>query len=196
MDRESYYSQRSAVSVNLAQGQCCRVVDSEGGQVIDTWAFNQNNFDEYLSMEHSRSANYRILFKPGDVLVSNHFEPMLALTEDTSPGIHDTLHAAYSAASNKFYGASQLRLNCQGNLAGHLALQGVELAHIPCPWNLFEHAVVKPGGSLVDEVSAAKSGDYVELEAKMDLISVCSASPSVVGLISRTEPRSAAIDII
>jgi len=58
----------SAASVNLKTGQTCRIVNTEGGQVVDTWAFNVNDRDEYLSMEHSRSANYKLLFESGDEL--------------------------------------------------------------------------------------------------------------------------------
>ncbi|MBT7646458.1 MAG: DUF1989 domain-containing protein, partial [Rhodospirillaceae bacterium] len=67
---------------------------------------------------------------------------------------------------------------------------------IPCPWNLFEHAVVQADGSLLDEPSAAAAGDYVELRAEMDLVLVCSACPSSVGDISQGEPRGAAIELI
>jgi uncharacterized protein YcgI (DUF1989 family) len=186
----------SALTISLAKGQRCRVVNTEGGQVVDTWAFNASDFDEYLSMEHSRSANYKLLFKPGDLLVSNHFQPMLRLTNDTSPGIHDTLHAACSVGSNQFYGSARLRPNCQDNLIYQLADQGHTLAHVPCPWNLFEHALVERGSELVDQPSAAGAGDYVEFEAATDLLMVFSACPSLVGAISGAVPRGAAIDIL
>ncbi|MDH3895659.1 MAG: urea carboxylase-associated family protein, partial [Chromatiales bacterium] len=68
-------------------------MNTEGGQVVDTWAFCVDDADEYLSMEHSRSANYTLLFKPGERLFSNRFRPLLRLLDDTSPGYHDTLHA-------------------------------------------------------------------------------------------------------
>ena len=55
----------SAVSVELERGRSCRVVNTLGGQVVDTWAFAARDYDEYLSMEHSRSANYKLLFEPG-----------------------------------------------------------------------------------------------------------------------------------
>ena len=187
---------RSAVTVEIKSGQKCRIVNTEGGQVIDTWAFNADDFDEYLSMEHSRSAIYKLLFEVGDELVSNQFRPMLGITADTSPGYHDTLHAACSAGSNRFYGAEQIEPNCQNNLMQQLASHGHRSSHVPCPWNLFEHALVKNGSTLVDETSAAAAGDYIELEAWMDLLIVCSACPSQVGQISGHQPRGAAIEII
>ena len=187
---------KSAIRLELERGRRCRVVNTEGGQVVDTWAFNARDFDEYLSMEHSRSANYRLLFEVGDILVSNRFRSMLVIREDSSPGFHDTLHAACSVNSNQFYGSARLRPNCQDNLIGQMAQLRHELTHVPCPWNLFEHAIVRDGGELVDEPSAAKAGDYIELEAAMDLVLVFSACPSTVGKISGSTPTGAAIDLL
>jgi uncharacterized protein YcgI (DUF1989 family) len=184
----------SAVSVDLERGQSCRVVNTRGGQVVDTWAFVAGDYDEYLSMEHSRSANYRLLFAPGDSLYSNRFRPLLKLSADTSPGMHDTLHAACSKGSYRYYGSGPDTPNCEDNLVAQLALKYFDLVHVPCPWNLFEHARVAPDSTLSDEPSAARPGDYVELEALVDLLLVFSACPSTVGNISGGQPRGATIE--
>lgn len=185
-----------AISVELKQGRSCRVINTFGGQVVDTWAFACADYHEYLSMEHSRSANYKLLFTPGDRLYSNRFQPMLKLVDDTSPGIHDTLHAACSKGSYQFYGAGRDTPNCEDNLLAQMSLRDVSPARVPCPWNLFEHARVGPDSSLSDEPSAALPGDYVELEALVDLLLVFSACPSTVGQISGEQPRGAAIEIL
>lgn len=77
-----------------------------------------------------------------------------------------------------------------------MAALGHPLAHVPCSWNLFEHALVEEGTRLVDEVSATASGDYIELKALMDIVLICSACPSLVGHISGDRPRAAAIDLL
>ena len=185
-----------ARGVTVEAGGIVRVVNTEGHQVVDTWAFCAADALEFLSMEHSRSATYRILFKPGDTLVSTRFRPMLTILADTSPGIHDTLHAACSAESNRFFGMTSSHPNCEDNLKEVMAERGVRLGPVPCPWNLFEHAIVQPDGSLMDEPSAAEAGDYVELRAETALVLVCSACPSTVGDISLGTPRGAAIELI
>ena len=185
-----------AVSVDLARGQSCRVVNTWGGQVVDTWAFVSGDYDEYLSMEHSRSANYKLLFVPRDHIYSNRFRPLLRLAADTSPGMHDTLHAACSKGSYHYYGADRDSPNCQDNLVQQMEQRCFDLKHIPCPWNLFEHALVVPDSSLSDEPSAAKAGDYVELEAIVDLLLVFSACPSTIGQISGGRTRGATIEIL
>ena len=149
-------------------------------------------------MAHSRSATYRLFFRAGDILVTNRFRPILRIVEDTSPGRHDTLHAACSAESNRFFGAPSPTPNCEDNLKAALAAQGVAGAPVPCPWNLYEHADVDAEGELSDRPASAAAGDHVELECLMDLILVCSACPSRVGAISgqEREPRGAEIVIV
>lgn len=184
-------------AARLASGARLRIVNTEGGQVVDTWAFCADDVLETLSMEHSRSALYSLLFRPGDTLVSNRFRPMLDITADSSPGIHDTLHAACSRESYRFYGVEPPAMACEDNLRAVLAGEGSSWSGpIPCPWNLFEHAPVVAGMKLVDEPSAAVAGDYVELAARMDLIVVCSACPSTVGDISGGVPRGAEIQLL
>ena len=186
----------SAITIELERGRACRVVNTEGGQVVDTWAFAANDYREHLSMEHSRSANYKLLFESGDTLFSNRFRPLLRIVIDTSPGKHDTLHAACSKGSYRYYGAEHDTPNCEDNLVAQLALRGHEAVQVPCPWNLFEHALVAADSTLTDEPSAARPGDYIELEALDDLFLVFSACPSTVGQISGGQPRGAAIEIL
>ena len=188
----------AARAVRVPEGQCVRVVNSEGGQVVDTWAFCASDPAEHLSMAHSRSATYRIFFRVGDVLVTNRFRPMLRVAEDTSPGCHDTLHAACSAESNRYFGAPDPAPNCEDNLRNALAAQGIRTAAVPCPWNLYEHADVDSAGELHDRPASAAAGDYVELACLMDLVLVCSACPSRVGAISGADraPRGAEIVVV
>ena len=69
----------AARAIRLPEGQRVRVVNSEGGQVVDTWAFCASDPAEHLSMAHSRSATYRIFFRVGDALVD---EPVPAHPAD------------------------------------------------------------------------------------------------------------------
>ena len=188
----------AARAIRVPEGRRVRVVNSEGGQVVDTWAFCASDPAEHLSMAHSRSATYRIFFRAGDLLVTNRFRPVLRIAADTSPGSHDTLHAACSAESNRYFGVPEPVPNCEDNLRTALAGQGIRTAAVPCPWNLYEHADVDSAGELHDRPASAAAGDYVELECLADLILVCSACPSRVGAISGAgrAPRGAELVIV
>ena len=182
--------------MQLSKKQTVRIINHEGGQVVDTWAFSQSKPTEHMSMEHSRSALYKLWFEPGDTLVGNSFNPMLTIKNDTSPGMHDTLHAACSQASYRYYGEGDNHPNCQDNLLHALSEQGIVCQNIPCPWNLFEHALIDEQMKLTDLPASAKQGDYIELVAETDVVLVCSACPSLVGRISGESPPGALLEII
>ena len=181
-------------NVQITKGKKFKIINTFGHKVVDVWAFNSNDMSESLSMHHSRSALYQMWFQPADTLVSTLFEPIIKIISDTSGGGHDTLHAACSKGSYKFYNVSEPLSNCTNNLKLALERYNLELDHTPCPWNLFEHAFIHSNGLLEDQPSAAKPGDFVELEAQKDLIVICSACPSRVGNISGSDPKGATID--
>src|ERR1700733_15129366 len=78
----------------VSAGQTVTVINTHGGQVVDTRAFNRPALGEVLSNEHTRAHSLHLVPRPGDVLRTNKRRPILTLTEDTSGGIHDTLIAA------------------------------------------------------------------------------------------------------
>src|SRR5512146_293340 len=85
---------RKGKAVRLARGECVRLVNTHGQQVVDTWAFGAADLGEFMSMPHSHAALSKLLPTTGDTLVSNRRRPMLTFIEDNSGGIHDTLIAA------------------------------------------------------------------------------------------------------
>ena len=112
------------LAVPVAQGQRLRVINTFGTQVVDTWAIAADDPSDYLSMEHCREVIQRIVFEPGDVLMTNHYRPILKILADTSPGGHDTLIAACSEPMYRRAGAAPGHASCAGNLATALASQG------------------------------------------------------------------------
>ena len=184
------------MAIEVRTNQLFRVVNTFGGQVVDTRAFDVEDANRYLSMEHSRSALYKLHFQVSDTLVDNHFQPMLEIMDDTSPGVHDTLHAACSPGSYQHYMGHPSHPNCQDNLLQQLADHGIFRQSIPCPWNLFESAKVGNGMELKDDSSPAKPGDYIELRAIGNILLICSACPSMVGNISGNNPSGAALEVL
>src|SRR5229473_2331424 len=112
---------RRGKAPRLRRGQRARVVNTKGQQVVDTWAFNEADLNEFMSMEHSRVAIGRIIPAVGDTLVTNRRRPILTLVEDTSGGIHDTLFAACDRWRYETLGCRDYHDNCTDNLATALA---------------------------------------------------------------------------
>ncbi|RZO20937.1 MAG: DUF1989 domain-containing protein [Candidatus Thioglobus sp.] len=198
MDAEIHQklSPGEVTGILVSEGQKVRVATLSGGQVVDTWAFGAPDFEEYLSMAHTRTALYSTRFQKGDALVSNYFSPLLVFSEDTTDGYHDSLHAACSAASYTFFGDTERYPNCEDNLQQTLREYGIPYRVTPPPWNLFEKSFVSEDGLIRDEPTSAKEGDYVELLASQDLLLVFSACRSTIGNIQNGKPSGVEISVL
>ena len=139
---------RRGNAIKVTEGQHFKLINKYGSQVADTWAFNAQDLEEFVSTEHSRSYLEKLTPGIGDSLFSNRRRPMLKHLEDTSPGVHDMLLSACDVERYCLLGCKGYHDNCADNLSTALTEIGLELPKIPSPWNLFENAVVWEGGRL------------------------------------------------
>jgi uncharacterized protein YcgI (DUF1989 family) len=168
---------RKGKAVRVGRGQHVKIINSKGQQVVDTWAFNDADLRELMSMEHSRVAIGRIIPAIGDALVTNRRRPILSLVEDTSGGIHDTLFAACDRWRYELLGCTEYHDNCTDNLAAGLAALGLAPPETPAPLNLFMNIPVVDGNRLEVRPPVSTPGSYVTLRAEMDCIVAFSACP-------------------
>ena len=168
---------RRGVAAHVKHGQVVKVINTSGKQVVDTWAFNADDLDEWLSMEHSRVALMKLLPAVGDTLVTNHRRPMLSFVEDTTAGIHDMLMAACDVYRYELLGAIGYHDNCTDNLRNALQAIGLRSKTTPSPLNLFMNVPWADDGNLAFVRPTSEAGQYVSLRAEMDLIVVFSACP-------------------
>ena len=159
------------------KGQNVRVINTHGQQVVDTWAFRQDDLTEFMSMEHSRTALGRLMPLAGDSMVTNRRRPILNLAADTLGGIHDTLLAACDRYRYELLGCEEYHDNCTDNMAAALAELGLTPPETPSPWNLFMNIPVAPDGSVTFEPPVSRPGDHVTLRAELDCVVVFSACP-------------------
>jgi hypothetical protein len=162
----------------MKKGQKLRLINTHGYQIVDTWAFNEHDMKEFMSMEHCRVALNSLRPKVGQSLVTNKRRPIVTLVEDTTPGVHDMLIAACDRYRYELLGCKEYHDNCTDNLAAGLKELGLEPPETPCPFNIFQNT---PPTSVSGEIqflpSVAKPGQYVTLLADMDLVIVFSACP-------------------
>ena len=187
---------REGRAVRVEAGRSFRVVDVEGGQVADLFAFCSDDLGEYLSAEHTRADIFRLFPRIGESFVTNRRRPILLLEGDTSPGHHDMLFAACDAARYASLGASADHASCAGNLQSALAGLGLGPVPVPQPVNLFENIPARPDGTLDWRATASAPGDYVQLRAERDCLVVVSACPYDLGAPSPAVPGPLAIDLL
>ena len=113
----------------------------------------------------------------GDSLLTNHRRPILAVLEDTSGGIHDTLMAACDRYRYEELGCAGYHDNCTDNLAQSLAELGLTPPETPCPLNLFMNIPWTAAGELSFDPPVSTPGCYIRLRAAVDLVIVFSACP-------------------
>lgn len=180
---------RQGRAVRLARGRTITVVNTHGTQVCDFWAFSAANPDEYLSWEHARGGINRIVPKVGDALFTNRRRPILTVTEDSSPGVHDTLIAACDLFRYANLGVSAYHDNCADNMRMALAAVGASARETPQPLNIWMNIPVSPEGAIHWLPPVSRPGDRFSLRAEMDCVAVLSACPQDMVPINGADMR-------
>ncbi len=173
---------RSGVAFVLKKAQRLTVVDLEGEQVSDFICYNLDDSAEYLSSGRTIDYAETIYLTKGHPFYSNRSNVMFDMVEDTV-GQHDFLLTPCSADTFRIiYGHTEPHRGCFGNLSEALQPFGIMPDNIPSCFNIFMNV---PVDGVTGKVSVlppkSKAGDYVVLEARMDLIvgmTACSAEMS------------------
>lgn len=172
---------RSGTAFELKKGQKLKIIDPQGEQVADMVAYNRLDINEVISSGRSLDYASKIYLTKGDPIYSNRSNVMLEIIEDTV-GRHDFLLTPCSADTFRIiYGYDNPHRGCFGNLAEALAAYSIIPDQIPTAFNIFMNVPIDSSGVLRVEPPLSKAGDYLVVEAKMDLIiglTACSAEQS------------------
>jgi len=177
-------------SLLLNSGESFRIVNIEGSQVVDLWAFVRPCAKEFLSTEHTRSCLQKLIPGVGDTLYSNKRRPILRVVEDTSPGVHDMLLSACDIRRYELLGHVGYHKNCADNLAAALNEARYQMEDIPSPFNIFENVACDEEGRLAIEPPLVEAGQFITLKAEMPLLVVMSACPMDIALTNGPDLRS------
>ncbi|KAA0097990.1 urea carboxylase-associated family protein [Mycolicibacterium sp. P1-18] len=182
-------------AIRLRRGDRVRVVDVDGGQVGDLFAFAAADVHEHLSASHTRTSTGRLFPGIGQQFVTTRRRPILTLVSDTSPGVHDMLIAACDPERYRGLGVSEHR-SCAVNL--RVALTELDLVTdvVPQPVNLFMNIPVDGDGHLSWLRATSRPGDAVTVEAVMDCTVVVSACPMDLNSINGERPTPLAIEVV
>ena len=168
---------RCGVAVRLGAGQVLSIKNTHGTQVCDFWAYLAADMNQFLSMSHCRTWLQSIIPKVGDTLVTNRRQPLLEITKDTSPGVHDTVMSCCDWPRYQLLGCMDYHDNCADNLRMALAAIGLAPPLIPDPFNLWMNIPIAPDGKTSCEPTVSSLGDKIDILALADCIAVMSACP-------------------
>ena len=187
---------REGRAVRLGAGGRVRVVDLEGAQVADVFAFSAADVGEHASASHTRAYVSRLFPRVGEPFVTNRRRPILWLEADDSPGVHDMLCAACDPERFQGLGVAGWHASCAENLLRALAAEGLPEVVVPQPINLFMNIPVSAEGELGWEPAPTKAGESATLRAEMDCVVVVSACPQDIVPINGGNPTSLALELL
>jgi uncharacterized protein YcgI (DUF1989 family) len=167
---------KSGVAIEVRAGDLLRVIDVEGKQVADFFAFNTHDLEEALSPTHTRTQNLGLRLKPGAKLYTNLRRPMFEIAHDTV-GVHDLVIAPCDR--QRYIDGFNMpdHANCRQNCATAMAPYSLSYARVPDAHNWFMNVEVDAEGGFVVREPTSKAGDYLDLRVLMDAIVAVSACP-------------------
>jgi uncharacterized protein YcgI (DUF1989 family) len=174
-------ARQSGKGFELRKGQVLRVIDPQGEQVSDLFAFAAG--DPRCCLSSGRSLDYasRLYLTTGDRLYSNDSRVMFTIVADTV-GRHDfTLTPCSQRMFEILYKHEGHHPSCHENLCLALAPFGIEPHQIQTTFNIFMNVWFDADGRMTVDVPRSRAGDVIELRAEMDLwcaLTACSAEGS------------------
>jgi uncharacterized protein len=180
-DMTETIAKQTGAAFKLRKGEKLKVIDPQGEQVSDMVLFNADDKREKLSSGKTLDFEETILITKGHHLWSNRSRQLMEILEDTN-GRNDFLLAPCSPETFQImYQNPEYHPSCFENLYTNLAQFGIEPDDIPTAFNIFMNVQFAQDGKLSVDPPTSKAGDYMLLEAKMDLIvglTACSAEQS------------------
>ncbi len=172
---------QTGAAFKLKKGQKLKVTDPMGEQVSDMVLFNADDLREKISSGKTLDFEETILITKGHHLWSNRSNKMAKILEDTN-GRNDFLLAPCSKETFEImYNDFSDHPSCFKNLYTNLAPFGIEPDDVPTAFNVFMNVQFAPDGKLSVDPPTSKAGDYLIIEALMDLVvalTACSAEQS------------------
>jgi uncharacterized protein YcgI (DUF1989 family) len=198
MARELVIEAYSGGKIDVKKGQVLEIINVEGEQICDFFAFKADDVMEFLSPSHCRAVLRRIIPKVGDKLVSVYRRPMVEIIEDTSDGIHDIIFPPCDKARYAIEFGMESHPNCRTNLFNAMSSHEIPYAYLPESINFWQNTPVKEDGTIGRGKSTAKPGDKIVLRALMDIIAVgtsCSQDQNDVNAYNPTDIKFVVRDL-
>lgn len=150
----------SAVAIELTAGDVLRVIDVEGRQVADLFAFNRHDLDETLSNGRTFDYEKTLRLTKGHGLWSTKSRALLTIVDDPV-GVHDFLYTPCSTEMFEIQYGMTDKTGCLEHLAAALAPYGVNASQITIPFNIFMNVEIDGASGGADRAAPTFGGGVV-----------------------------------
>jgi urea carboxylase-associated protein 1 len=159
----------------LARGALVRFVDLEGKQAVDFLCYNARDPRDRYNAANTMKMASNVFVNPGTVLYGEYATALMKVTASSCRN-HDTIGGCCSAEMNLLrYG--KRTPSCRANFIHELSKFGMGEADIAANVNFFMSVPVGRGGHMAIAEGASGPGDFVDVEALVDVIAVISNCP-------------------
>lgn len=187
---------RAGGFARVKAGQLVKIIDVDGGQVADLFAWSTGDPREHLSAQHTRAITDRLFPQVGEAFYTNKRQPILEFVADDTPGVHDMLIAACDPQRFELLGAPD-HASCSDNFLAQMAAAGLgDPGFTPQSVNLFMAIPVAEDETLGWEPAVTKPDDSVTLRAVQDCVVIVSACPQDIIPINNLDPTRVAIEVL
>lgn len=163
----------------LRRGTALRITDIEGSANVGAIFYNFENPTERYNMPDTLKAQHIARLTKGFVLYSDMGRVLLSITHDTV-GWHDPIGGCSNAAMVKAkYGEATFQecrnswhRNAKDSFVIELGKYGLGPRDLVPNVNFFSCVQVADDGSMNFEANHSKPGDYVELRAEMNVLTI------------------------
>ncbi|WP_245890808.1 DUF1989 domain-containing protein [Albidovulum aquaemixtae] len=183
----------TARAYELKKGQFVQIIDVEGQQCSDFMAMRSDALDagkeRYIDSTVSRTMTRSAYPLPGlhDKFYDQDIRPLLAVRQDTV-GRHDTFALACTARGYEERGFPG-HLNCSDNISSVFAPYGIQPRRAWPAINFFFNSWIDWHDHNISADEAwSRPGDYVAMQALIDLVCVSTACPDDVDPINGWNP--------
>lgn len=194
-DKGIHVPARTGVAVELKAGAYIQVIDVQGMQPADFWAFSLRDPREFLSPSHTRTYLSRLFPTIGQSFCTNRRRPILQLVDDTV-GVHDMVWAACDPLRYRMFGVEEPHPSCAENLLIAMKRLGIDVAPVPDPVNLFTNIQIQPDGTIQMLEAPSKAGDLVVMKAWIDCVVAVSACPSDITPVAGYFPTDLRVNFL
>ena len=164
----------TGIALPVHEGEVLRIVQEEdGGQCVDFNAFNINDYKERLDVGRTRA--YHGLFpQEGAFIYTNSPRDRAMFEILTMPETcrAETLGARCNAVLFERLHGLALHTNCQDTLAVAIGAYGLTPDDVHDSFNLWMNTELSPEGNMELHRNTGSKGEYVDLLAIMDTVSV------------------------
>jgi urea carboxylase-associated protein 1 len=152
-----------------------RFVDLEGQQAVDFLCYNAHDTRDRYNAANTMKMAENVYINTGTVLYGEYATPLMKVAASSCPN-HDTIGGCCSVEMNWIRYGKRTH-SCRANFIHELSKFQMGEPDIVANVNFFMSVPVGRDGHMAISDSPSKAGDFVEVEALVDVIAVISNCP-------------------